>query len=233
MSQNRPTRINRLKTKWIPLVSAVIAGFGPWVTGQINWLKTHWVPLGSAMIAVLSVSFNIITEYRAEQLFGSQIRPLLQEQLTGVVSNVTTGAGGMTFDVVNYSGFDAYDVRYDVKFGINAWSFQWVAAKASRLEPLKKRTPKETFDWYAEKLMIIGQIKAGGRVEDQVITGSVNLDIVCQNREEGMIVLSRLIWKNKKGHAFDRIREFKLVCTSVDTGRAFAFIPQRIVARDE
>ncbi len=195
----------------------------------------------SALISIVSVALTggmfwstMKTEQRAEQLFGSQVRPLLQEQITGVLTGTTNAAGGVTFDIVNYSGFDASDVRYDFKFGTNDWLVPWVEADARRLEQLKNRTPEEesNFNWYSKKMWRIGPIKAGARRELQAVTGSVNLDTVCKSGK-GMEVLSRLIWKNDRGHAFDRIRRFELRCTRVGTGTAFNAVPLGVVAQDE
>lgn len=45
-------------------------------------------------------------------------------------------------------------------------------------------------------------------------------------------ILIRAIWENEIGKKFDRIVEYKLVCTKIGTGRSYTFIPSGIIIED-
>lgn len=199
------------------------------ILANMNWLGALPTIIGAA-IARLSLWFTFKTNRRAEKLFGSQIRPLVQEQLIRLEFDQTLSFATTHLEVINYSGFHAYDVRVDLKYGTNSWAVSWLRAEARRLQQLGARTREE--DQKLHELLAepcrIASIKAGKKASS-VISGSLSQDYV-RSETEGVNVQARVTWNNKKGHSFDRIRNYKLVCTAVGTGMDFAFIPQDIVA---
>jgi hypothetical protein len=41
----------------------------------------------------------------------------------------------------------------------------------------------------------------------------------------------RVTWENNRGHVFDEIRKYKLLCTKTEIGHAFTFIPEGIISQ--
>ncbi len=194
----------------------------------------------SVLVSIVSVAltagmfwFTMKTEQRAAQLFGSQVRPLVQEHPTGVAFDPSLAFARTAFDLVNYSGFDAYDVSIDVKYATNGWNNEWFKAEVDRLQRMKSRTPEEEqrLKDYLTLPLRVARIRAGEAAIAQS-TGSLSREYVCKNNE-GIDVLARVIWKNERRQAFDRIRKFKLVCTRRDGGISFEFFPEGIVANYE
>ena len=61
--------------------------------------------------------------------------------------------------------------------------------------------------------------------EKVAFSGSLNLeDEVCDKGNVGFPVSIRYRWKNEKGHVFEKIADYKLICTAVENGRAFTMI---------
>jgi hypothetical protein len=191
------------------------------------------IPVVSALIAISSFWYARESNLRAEKLFGSQIRPLIQERPTSLVFDPSTNITKTEFEIVNYSGFDAFHITWDLKYGTNNWIIEWLRAEIHRLQRLKQRKPQEEKRLNALLQMDLGitRLRSGERAVG-AMAGSLSSDGVCSNRE-GIEVLFRTTWKNEKGHVFDRIRKFKLVCTKVDNGTSFTFLPQDIIAQDE
>lgn len=199
---------------------------------NMNWSAALPTIIG-AVIAALSLWYTFKTNRRAEKLFGSQACPLIQEQPIRLAFDDTLAFGTTCLEIVNYSGFHAYDVSCDLKYGDNKWIVHWLRAERDRLQQLGARTIEETqqLNRLLAEPWRIHRIKAGKRITS-VLTGSLSQDYVRSNTD-GTEVLVRVRWKNRKGHAFDRIRKFNLVCTTVGTGMDFDFIPQEIVAKYE
>lgn len=203
---------------------------------QIGWLNIILlvvIPVVSALIAIISLCYVRKSNQRAEKLFGSQIRPLIQDRPLDLVVIQQFNAIETILEVVNYSGFDAYNISFDLKYGSNYWISEWIKAKLDALAKIDHRTEEEEelYKFYSVQPKEIKNLGAGDSVKRHM-RGSLNIDAVC-NSKEGFDVLVRTIWKNERGHTFDRIRKYKLLCTSVDGGRSFTFIPQQIVSQEE
>ena len=202
---------------------------------HVNWPIVIPIAISvlSAIIAGISLSFTRKSNRRAEQLFGSQLRPLVQEQPTALEFDLPRSFATIHYQVVNYSGFDAHDVVSDMRFGSNAWIVQWARAYTFHLQQQELRTPQEEqyLRQIAEEPWRIALLRAGDRAGRQMAF-SLSQDYVC-NEPDGIDVLVRTTWQNERGHAFDRIRKFRLLGTRVNTGVSYTFVPQGIVAQDE
>lgn len=203
----------------------------PWK--WVNFIIIVIIPSCSAIIALLSFWYGYQNNLRAEKLFGSQIRPLIQERPYNLTFDPSTGMTKTNLEIVNYSGFDAIDVTFDIKYGTNDWIVEWMRAEIHRLRQLNPRTPQEDkrLKELSEAPVGIATLKSGQKFPIFVV-GSLSLNDVCSN-PEGTEVLARITWKNENGWLFDRIHKFKLVCTKVENGRSFTFLPEGIIAQQE
>ena len=138
--------------------------------------------------------------------------------------------------VTNYSGFKAYDINIDMKYGDYEWIGEWIKAdnhKNNKHLPQNNNSMIELYDLGLSFRMPM--LKTGQQYEfpengiDGKIgfSGSLNLeDEVCGKGKEGFPVSIRSRWKNEKGHVFEKISDYKLICTIVGNGRSFTMIPK-------
>jgi hypothetical protein len=181
---------------------------------------------------------------RAERLYVGQNRPLIDVTPIGISQNVAGTHATTIFSIVNYSGFKAYNIGIDLKYGDNSWILEWIKAR-------DEKTAKGNGEgvvrerWYlSSSNTIIREIDPGETKESDeegkniVITGSLNLESdVCAKGNSGLPVLVRVTWQNLNHHVFDEVHQYRLICTK-DTkltdpggGRAFTFIPEGIVSK--
>lgn len=212
----------------------------------MEWLKGNaWlISLLSVLVSLGSASFACFIWWeahkenlRAEQLFGSQVRPLIQSTPDHVYYDPVSKMMTTKVVVTNYSGFDAYNISVDVKYsGDYPWIGEWKRAEADDLQK-KKSGETKTRDpsSYSTKAVAIKSLAAETSAEGPV-TGFLPLYDLCEPQKEKRKesdVFVRTTWENKKRHVFDRVRRYTLVCTKVGEGRSFTFVPQEIVSQED
>lgn len=191
-----------------------------------------------AYITGKSLHHSKETNERAERIFQGQIRPLVDAAPIAVEQSSCGRYTKTYFSVVNYSGFIAKDVVIDLKYGSNSWIQEWIKAK----DEMENKTEQGVVPgkiYTSEPARKIETLKPGDTIycnnkgEKIFISGSLNLEkTVCNNEKNVLSVLVRISWKNEKGHAFDAVKKYSLVCTKAGKegdkvrGRAFTFIPQ-------
>lgn len=182
---------------------------------------------------------------RAERLFVGENRPLVDVTPIAIRQNARGTHATTAFSIVNYSGFKAYKISIDLKYGTNSWIREWIKAREEKQEKgTAEGVVAEKFYFSQPKSLIPelgpGETKGGETEHQIVITGSLNLeDDVCAKGDQGMSVWVRVTWKNYSQHVFDSVYEYRLICTK-DTKRgdpaggcSFTFIPLGIVSQKD
>jgi hypothetical protein len=212
-----------------------------WVTAIIAIANVLLVCLTYMSISQTraSLRFANTANERSEKLFVGQNMPLIDVTPMEVIQEGTQAM--TTFTVQNYSGFKAYKIGLDLKYGDHSWILEW--RKASD-EKSQKRQAKgvvaDKFYSLSPQVSIeelgpgesIDKDKEGKRIG---IKGALNMEKdVCGDGKEGMPVLVRVSWQNENQHTFDEIHAYTMLCTTAgDGGRAFTFVPQGIVSKKD
>ena len=190
-------------------------------------------------IAVISLFFAIQSDDRAEKMFTSNIKPLIQNRpIDFEIAQAIEGTTWRTkLEVINYSGFDAFNITSDLKYGTNDWLVEWFMANKKKLEE-KNALGKPLTDWEKKELInyeppIIKKLEAGHRVETRVLGAAPSRSNFCETARDHEKIFVRTAWANEKGHTFDLIREYTLLCTFANGGRHYSFIPENIVSPEE
>lgn len=202
------------------------------------------ISLGSLFISYVLFTYARQSNDRAQKLFVGQIKPLID-----VSPNDITQVGdhqcNTRLSFSNYSGFDAKKIGIDVRYGpnTNAWIGEW--RKAYNDVDEKNKNGIVIDKTYSTKpLLTIPELKSGEtdaidfNISDISFTGSLNLKEVCDEGPSGYPFYVRITWQNEKGHVFDEIHKYKLLCTSVDIGkepnirrgRSLTFIPEGVMS---
>ena len=209
------------------------------------WEHIKENPLLSLIVVanLVLVCFNYQSNERMGKLFVGQNKPLIDVtpiSIKPLVSKVGKDKPDMAktmFSVVNYSGFDAYDIVIDVKYGeVNSWISEWSKANDDNKKEIKGVVIGKTF-LSAPKAptpkSFIPKLESDD-VGYSRNTGSLDLQgKVCSEGAKGYPVLVRVTWRNKLGHVFDEIHEYRLICTKVYSGRSFTFIPKGIISQKD
>lgn len=199
--------------------------------------------LAMVMVTTVMVGLTCQSNIRTGKLFIGQNKPLIDVtpiSITPGISEVSKKEANMAttlFSVANYSGFVAYNIVIDIKYGKkNNWISEWLKAEDDNKKEKKGvvinkifiSTPKaptpESF---------IPELKPGDKGASKHI-GSFDLEgTVCSAGYDGYPVFVRVTWENKKGHVFDEIHKYTLLCTKKDLGRSFTFIPEGIESKKD
>lgn len=195
------------------------------------------------VVNVVLVYYTYQSNERAEKLFVGQNKPLIDVTPIRIaqIEDSNVGKHGVTlFSIANYSGFVAKEIRIDVKYGDNDWISEWIKAnednkinKKNKKEGIvKNRLYKSTTS--TKSGLFIPRLEPGETEEKKhvsIVSGSLDLENqVCSKGDEGFQVLVRVTWENIKGHVFDEIRKYRLICTKVESGRALTFIYEGIIS---
>jgi len=193
----------------------------------------------------LGVSLNFRSNRRAEKLFIGQNKPLIDVTPLGVAQSSKKSIVTTHLSVVNYSGFKAYYIDIDLKYGKNQWIGEW---RKARKESEKKKNQNEGVEkekmYLSKPLFLIDELKPGGRKETEIeirlsrIAGSLDLETDVKPRDDkGLTVLVRVTWQNRQRHTFDEVHPYRLICTddgghkNIGKGRAFTFLPEGILSK--
>lgn len=179
------------------------------------------------------------TNERAELLFVGEHRPSID--VTPIaISQSPDGTQAMTaFSIVNYSGFKAYKIGIDLKYGDYGWILEWRRARDGK-SPSAQGVVRGTFypsppNFQIEELAPGETTKRDETGNVLGITGALSLEgDVCAKGPLGFPILIRVAWQNVSGHVFDEVHKYSLLCTKDSeqsdpaTGRSFTFIPEGI-----
>jgi hypothetical protein len=181
---------------------------------------------------------------RAERLYVGQNQPLIDVTPIGISQDAAGTHATTVFSIINYSGFKAYNIGIDLKYGSNSWILEWIKARDEKTttNPLGGVVKGKVY--MSRSSRIIREIKPGETKENVeggekiVVSGSLKLESdVCAKGNNGIPVLVRVTWQNLNHHVFDEVHKYRLICTT-DTnltdlrgGRAFTFIPEGIISK--
>ena len=178
---------------------------------------------------------------RAEKLFIGQEKPLIDVSPVSIISvRGTEGTfSSIIFSVTNYSGFDAYDIAVDTKYGEgnDRWISEWIKAdndkrkkeeeKSEWVKALKTKEKKGVvigYNYLLSPKVLIKKLKHGETTDKDfegkpiLICGQFNLETEFNEPNkliDGLPVFVRVTWKSKEkyGHVFDEVHKYRLICT--------------------
>jgi hypothetical protein len=233
-------------------------------------VKTLWEAIKKDPLAYLSIFLifaNLMLAYygcradsRAKKLFIGQNKPLIDVTPIGIVQverkdEKKTKMCVTLFSIVNYSGFDAYNIAFDIKYGSD-WISEWGKAENNRKEKVKIKAEDNGKETVEKRVMLnhlytsrpnalIPKLMSGetkGRdfklppfVSGELYlksppfaSGEFDLEVNVVAKNEGFPILVRVTWENESGYVFDEIHKYKLLCTESGSGLSFTFIPEGI-----
>jgi len=208
------------------------------------------------MANLVFVYYNRRANERLEKLFIGQNKPLIDVTPIGISQENKTHSK-TSFSVVNYSGFPAYNIAVDFRYGKSkAWISEWLKARNEKDKKGEKKgvvighfypsTPEIRIPKLesGETAVLIPKLESGKtEVNDfeglpPFVIGALDLEEeVCSKGKDGHTIWVRVTWQNEKKHIFDEIHQYKLIgtkdtddCPDSGTGRAFTFIPEGIIS---
>lgn len=179
-------------------------------------VKTHWINFTLAVAAVLSAIFAYRSNQRAEQLFMGQRRPILQVRPIAIKDYPEFPAVETFLSIINYSGFIARNISFDLKYNHNDWCGEWLRAEKNK----KPATSNVSEKYYSISESIIDELQPGC-FHEASIRGVLNLDDVCKKKNIPVYVKAR--WENESKFIFEKIWQYNLICTSAAEGRSIDF----------
>jgi|SRR5215467_2285071 len=192
-------------------------------------LVTFW----SVDVARKGVNLAEQANKRSEQLFIAEDRPLIDVTPIGVVQSPDGRQTLTALSVANYSGFKAYDIGIDLKYGEYGWIGEWVKADSDRQKKGNAIGIERSKPYLSPPKPQLPELDPGKTEYDQTgarfgLQGDLNLEELVCGAKEGLPVLIRVTWRNEKQHIFDEIYRYRLVCSKVSGGRSFTFLPEGI-----
>ena len=194
------------------------------------------VAIVAALIAFLSYRAARRSEDRADKLFITKNKPLIDVIPVAIRQNIGNMGATTSLRIANASSFEARNVRIDLTYG-KGWIGEWVKAKTNQAEKgdASKVVPGEVYNSPPSAEVELPTIKPTETEEIKVgsttFSGSLDLEKLCQEEPDGRLVRVRVFWGNEYGQVFDEVHEYELLCTTVNGGRSFTFIPQGIVSQ--
>jgi hypothetical protein len=204
---------------------------------------TLWLVILTAVIAGINavlIYYTVKSNNRAALAFEADKRPLIDVAPIGIMQNLNGTHAITLFSVTNFSGFAAYNVAIDLRYGENSWISEWRKAdegKQSDCGVIKGV-------WYISRPEVIirkiepGETRTTEDLEKKpaaILSGTLDLekDLIAK-RNKGLPVTVRATWENEKGHVFDAIHEYQLIGTTNSIkGRSFTFIPRGIISQKD
>lgn len=225
-----------LLTFFIVLILVAIPGILKWIRENSKLLLTLFTSL-IVLANLVMVWYTFRSNQRADRLFIGQNKPLIDITPISISPDESEKKEKMVttrFSVVNYSGFVAKNIRIDADYGEdNIWLSEWV--KADRDNKGEKKGVVKGKSFLSAPKVLIQELKPGiTEGKTAFVCGSLDLEeSVCKAGHVGYPVLVRVMWENEGGHVFDEVHKYELVCTPVDSGRAFTFIPKGIKSKKD
>ncbi len=117
---------------------------------------------------IFFVLFNLCILYsnnkvneRSEQLFVGQNRPLVEVVPLAVKCDDKNGQVATYFSVLNYSGFAAYNIGIDLKYGGCGWIGLWRRAREEKEEKGSAKGVISNNPYYTRNKILIRYLKSG------------------------------------------------------------------------
>lgn len=188
-------------------------------------LKEFFKILGG-IIGTVGGILGICSFWYTYQKFPSEIHPMVKE--IPYEFNITKKGWNTTLEVVNYSGFDAYDVTFDFKYGNNEWISEWEKANEdiNKLDTVTTQSTTSQVLLDKPKEENIRELKALSEKRYVKVTGAPSKPDFCKKSSDSVKVYVRTRWRNKNHQAFDDLRKYTLACTAVGKGRSYTFLPE-------
>lgn len=145
------------------------------------------------------------SEEREERAAALQVKPLVQTKPARFVFYKESNFGATFLEVANPSGYDAYEVTFDLKYNGIDWISEWL--KANNQPP--RALPK---------------LEAGGALVVS-FQGALPypMDEICKKRKE-FDVFVRTKWRNEKKRTFEVLGQYELICTTVGENQSVTFL---------
>jgi hypothetical protein len=186
---------------------------------------------------IFIIGFNWKSNSRAKKLFVGQNKPLIDVTPISIIHSIADDKNKMCatlYSVSNYSGFVAKNISIDIAYGGNVYISEWLRAKEDSIRKKKEGLDPNlvpNYLYHTRPYINIKEIKPGKVKEYRGASGSLDLDKkVVGMGNKGYPLLIRVTWENDRGHVFDEIRKYKLLCTTYEIGHAFSFIQEGIVS---
>ncbi len=142
---------------------------------------------------------------REEKSAVLHVRPLIQTR--PVAFSIHQGFGQTILEVINPSGYEAYDLSLDIKYEDIDWIVEWLKANNQPPAKVEKLGPGAGF-----RAMFNGALPYS---EDEILT-----------KRKTFNVQVRAKWRNKMGRNFETIGKYEYTCTTVGDNYSFTFILQ-------
>ena len=211
-----------------------------------------WVRAAMPLIMAVILVFTYLSYRQTAKVFVGQNKPLIDVSPIGVkqvIAMIPIGTSRLQIkqvvtvcSVANYSGFDAHNIGVDVKY---QESGEWIGEYDKANSEKKNKRGKDGVipeEIYNTRTKILIEEIVSGDTKNRRVHSSGSLDLetnVCNKGKVGIPVWIRVSWENKKGHVFDEIHKYRLICTKDNqppharTGRAFTFIPYGIESKKD
>jgi len=196
-----------------------------------------WSQVAMAVIMAIILFYTYKSYNQTRKILVGQNTPLIDVSPIAVIQQPEEQVVTVC-SIANYSGFDAHNIGVDVKYQ-GDWIGEYEKANSEkkykggkdRVIPLKRYNTRTK--------TVIKKIVPGDTKKYHVHSGgALSLEInVCKKGKVGIPVWIRVSWENKKGHVFDEIHKYRLICAKDNqephpgTGRAFTFIPHGIESK--
>lgn len=224
----------------ITVVIAIILGYIAFPEIKTVWtfFQKHWANIVLAAIALVSVLYAVDAHQMQAKLFPAQNKPLIDVTPIAVMQVLGGKQTHTAFSVSNCSGFTAYSICLDLKYGDNrSWILEWRKAKTDKDKKDKNGQPADVIldkPYSLPPRVLVKELGPGETAEKDYagkllgINGALNLEQdVCKCGEKGLPVFIRVAWQNENRHIFDEIHEYVLICTTAGGGgKAFTMIPK-------
>ena len=180
-------------------------------------VKAHWINFTLALAAVISAIYAHRSNRRAEQLFMGQRRPILQVRPVAIKDYPEFPAVETSLSIVNFSGFLARNISFDLKYGDYGWCGEWLRADMDN----KQVSSNVSGKCYTISEVIIDELRPAQSYKAS-IRGSLDLNKVCNKKELPVYIKAR--WANESNFIFEKIWQYTLICTSVGGGKSIDFV---------
>ncbi len=180
-------------------------------------VKGHSINFTLALAAVISAIFAHRSNRRAEQLFMGQRRPILLVRPVAIKDYPEFPAVETSLSIVNFSGFIARNISFDLKYGDNDWCGEWLRADQDK----KQVSSNVSGKCYTISAAIIDELRPAQSYKGS-IRGSLDLNEACKKKKLSVYVKAR--WANESNFIFEKIWQYTLICTTVAQGRSIDFI---------
>ncbi len=236
--------ISGIKTKIVDCISRITTFIAVCASRIIDFIAVH----EKTLIVLLTLSLAIyshLANQRAERLFVGADRPLIDVTPIAIRQRLPARTHAETlFSIANYSAFPAYKISLDLKYDEIGWITEWLKAN---LESVGKGDAKGVVGdkWYPSPPELPSAPRlsklARGEKAQWSLTGALDLENgVCPKKNKGLPISVRVTWQNdpNKGHVFDEIHRYTLICTVntggvPPTGISFTFIPEGVIAQKD